>query len=112
MASNQETADYILGQIEGAGAVSIRKMFGEFGVYCDAKFVGAICDNTLYLKLTEPGRASAPDLDEGSPYPGAKPHLVIDADLLEATPRLHELIRITWSALPAPKPKKKKSTKG
>lgn len=115
MPSSQETADYILGQIEGAGEVSIRKMFGEFGVYCDGKFVGAVCDNSLFLKPTEAGRVFAPELEEGSPYPGAKPHLLIDADLLEDTTRLRELVRRTWAALPAPRPKpprKEKSTKG
>ena len=108
MATSQETADYILGQIEGAGEVSIRKMFGEFGVYCDGKFVGVICDNSFFLKPTEAGRAFAPELEDGAPYPGAKPHLLVNADLLEETPRLQELVRISWAHLPVAKAKKSK----
>ena len=35
MASQQSTVDFILEQIAGAGEVSARKMFGEYGVFCD-----------------------------------------------------------------------------
>ena len=31
MASKQETVDYILAQISGAGVVRAKKMFGEYG---------------------------------------------------------------------------------
>jgi TfoX/Sxy family transcriptional regulator of competence genes len=34
MATAQTTVDVILEAIGGAGAVSARKMFGEYGVYC------------------------------------------------------------------------------
>jgi TfoX/Sxy family transcriptional regulator of competence genes len=27
-------------------------MFGEYGVYCDEKFVALICDDTLFVKPT------------------------------------------------------------
>jgi hypothetical protein len=39
MASRQTTVDFILDQIEGAGTVSAKKMFGEYGIYCDDKMV-------------------------------------------------------------------------
>lgn len=45
MASDQDTVDYICAQMAGAGLISARKMFGEYGVYCDGNIVGLICDN-------------------------------------------------------------------
>jgi TfoX/Sxy family transcriptional regulator of competence genes len=39
MASRQTTVDFILDQIEAAGTVSAKKMFGEYGIYCDDKMV-------------------------------------------------------------------------
>ena len=35
MASSVEFAEYVCGQAEGAGEVSYRKMFGEYGIYLD-----------------------------------------------------------------------------
>ena len=108
MASRQETVDYLLDQIAGAGEVSARKMFGEYGVYCDGKIVILVCDDTCFLKPTDEGRAFAGALEEGPPYPGAKPCLILSADQLEDADWLSELVRITAKALPAPKPKKPK----
>jgi hypothetical protein len=48
-------------------------------------------------------------LVEGSPYPGAKPHLLITADLWEDAGWLCDLVRATARELPLPKPKTKKS---
>ena len=48
MASNKTTVDFILDQIAAAGAVSAKKMFGEYGIYCDAKIV-ALCATTSSL---------------------------------------------------------------
>ena len=39
MATLQRTIDFIIEQISDAGVVSARKMFGEYGIYCDGKMV-------------------------------------------------------------------------
>jgi hypothetical protein len=70
--------------------------------------VALICDDTLFVKPTPEGRAFAGQLEEGPPYPGAKPCLIVPEDQLDDADRLAELIRITAEALPAPKPKKSK----
>ena len=44
---------------------------------------------------------------EGAPYPGAKLHLLITADLWEDRDWLSQLIQATNNELPLPKPKKK-----
>jgi TfoX/Sxy family transcriptional regulator of competence genes len=106
VATRRATVDYILDQIAGAGAVSAKAMFGEYGVYCDGKLAALICDDMLFVKPTPEGRAFVGDVDEASPYPGAKPCLVMSADQLEDAAWLAELIRITAKALPAPKAKK------
>lgn len=108
MASSKETFDFIMEAIEGAGHVTSRKMFGEYGIYIDGKFAALICDDTLFIKETKAGMAFAPDLEFGEPYPNAKPHPIIPGDLLEDRDWIFALLRITAEALPAPKPKKKK----
>ena len=82
-------------------------MFGEYGVYADKKIFGLICDNKLFIKPTEAGRAFIKNPVEAPPYPGAKPSFLIE-DKLDDREWLSELVRITVIELPEPKPKKKK----
>ena len=44
---------------------------------------------------------------DGAPCPGAKPHLLITADLWEDRDWLRALIQATANELPLPKPRKK-----
>lgn len=83
-------------------------MFGEYALYCQDKVVGLVCDDELFIKITEPGKKFVgKNYMEGSPYPGAKPAIHISGDLLEDRKFIAQLIDITAEALPAPKPKKK-----
>ena len=52
-------------------------MFGEYGLYCDRKYFGLVCDNQLFVKVTAPGLEMLPEQEQGSPYPGAKPHFLV-----------------------------------
>ena len=105
MASRQNTVDLILEQIAGAGAVSARKMFGEFTVYCDEKPVAIVADDQFFVKPTAAGKAFVGQFAEGSPYPGAKPCLLIPHDKWDDRPWMSQLIRRTADELPAAKKK-------
>ena len=111
MATLQTTMDYLLDQLRHAGPVSSRKMFGEYCLYYDGAPVGLVCDNQLFLKPTAEGRALVAQVHEGAPFPGAKPHLLIDADGWEDSHALCLLVRTTALALPARKPPKPKVAK-
>ena len=66
-----------------------------------------VCDDELFVKITEAGKAFVGErYAEGIAYPGARPSMRIDEDLIEDREGLTELIRITAEALPVPKPKK------
>lgn len=107
MSSDQSFADFIADQMEGAGRITCKKMFGEYGVYCNEKIVALICDNQLFVKPTEAGRSFIGDVEEAPPYPGAKMYFLIE-DKFEDREWISDLIRITEKELPKPKPKKKK----
>lgn len=107
MASQQRTADYIVDQAAAAGAVSAKKIFGEYGLFCDGKMVALVCGDQLFIKPTDAGRAYVGDITEGHPYPGAKPCFLIDGGRWEDRDWLAELFRITARGLPASKPRKK-----
>ena len=108
MATQKHTVDYLLEQAMGAGAVSSKPMFGEYGVYVDGKMIGSICDDELYVKPTASGRLHAEPVLEASPYPGAKPHLLIKADRWDDAEWLGNLLRVTAAELPIPKPRNQK----
>lgn len=107
MATSQATINFLLDQLAGLANVSTKKMFGEYCVYLAGKPVALVCNDQLYLKPTKAGRSIVEQAIEGDPYPGAKPHLVITADLWEDRDWLKQLIQATDNELPLPKPKKK-----
>ena len=108
MATQRHTVEYLLEQGAGAGVVSFKPMFGEYGVYVDGKMIGLICDDQLYVKSTASGRLHAEAVSEAPPYTGAKPHLLIEADRWDDAEWLGELLRVTAAELPIPKPRKPK----
>jgi len=106
MATDKRTVEHLLEQAAGAGDVSARPMFGEYGLYLGGKLVGLICDDRLFVKPTPGGRALAGAMEDAAPYPGAKPQMVVEADRWDDADWLAGLLRITAVELPAPKPKK------
>ena len=107
MASKKEFVDFVLDQIENAGEITAKKMFGEYGIYSDGKIFGLICDDKLFIKPTNAGRTFIKDVVEAPAYPGAKLSFQI-GDMIENREWMSQLVRITVSELPEPKPKKKK----
>ena len=112
MSSDKDFVDFVVEQMEDAGRITCKKMFGEYGVYCDDKLVAVVCDNRLFIKPTEEGRAFIGKVVEAPPYPGAKLYFLIE-DGLEDHGWLSHLVRLTAAALPQPKSKPKhKKVKG
>ena len=104
MASRLEYVRYVAEQLSGAGEITYKKMFGEYGLYCDGKIFANVSDDQLFVKITEAGRSLCPGLPEAPPYPGAKNYFRIesvdDRDFLTA------LTLATCLALPETKKKR------
>jgi TfoX/Sxy family transcriptional regulator of competence genes len=103
--------EFVADQFEPDCEITYRRMFGEYGLYSGGTFFGVICDDQLFVKPTEGGRAHIGDVVEAPPYPGARLSLLI-GDRIEDSEWLSELVRITVRELPVPKPKKKRKKKG
>ncbi len=108
MASNLDFVKYVCEQISGAGEITYKKMFGEYGIYCNGKVIGVICENQFFVKKTDAGAAIYPGCEEAAPYTGAKAHLVIDS--VDDRDLMARFISATYDELPAPRPKRKKGT--
>jgi TfoX/Sxy family transcriptional regulator of competence genes len=110
MATEKATVEFILDQLVPL-PVRARPMFGEYGLYCDEKFVALICDDTLFVKPTAISNQFFTDADLAPPYPRAKDHYVVPAVLLEESERLRAVIAGTAELLPLPKTKPTKKAR-
>lgn len=106
MASNPTFVQYITEQCSNAGEILAKKMFGDYGLYCDGLFFGLVSDNGFYVKPTEAGRKVLKQEDLRPPYPGAKPCFYIED--VDDRDYVSLLVRETCKELPVPKPKKRK----
>ena len=106
MASNSDFVQYIADQCSGAGEIMVKKMFGDYGIYCNGKIFGLICDDHFYLKPTEVVRPLLRIVDMRPPYDGAKDYFYI-ADV-DDHDYISLLVRETCKVLPEPKQKKKR----
>ncbi len=110
MASDKSFVEFVVDQIENAGDITAKSMFGEYALFSNKKIFALICNNKLFIKPTEAGRAFIKELVEAPPYPGAKLSFLIE-EKIEDREWLSELIRISLKELPEPKPRKKKNKK-
>ena len=107
MASNPDFVQFIADQCAGAGDITTRKMFGDYGIYCNGKIFGLICDNQFFIKPTDAALPLLKTIDMRPPYEGAKPYFYIED--VDDHDYMAQLVKATANALPDPKPKIKKS---
>ena len=61
MASSLEYVQYVAAQLSGAGVISYKKLFGEYGLWCGGKFFGTVENNQFYGR---PGMYLVEELDD------------------------------------------------
>lgn len=106
MASKIEFVQYAAEQCRNAGEITYKKMFGDYGLYCDGKIFALVCDDEFFLKITSNVKEAHPELPEKPPYDGAKNYFVIED--IDNSEKLGELVSETVKQLPEPKPRKPK----
>lgn len=117
MSSSQDMIDYICDQAGFGSRLTFKKMFGEYALYLDGKVVALVCDDQLFLKPTDEGRQYLGQVALAPPYPGAREHFLLAAEL-DDPERIHAALELTARALPEPKlkgktrPKAKAKRKG
>lgn len=103
MATSREYIENFLKGLDFRG-VRVYPMMGEYVVYCEDVPVGCICDNKLFVKITNASRKLCPDAPEIPPYPGAKPRFLVESVDAEF---ISELLHVLAANLPRSKAKRK-----
>jgi len=101
MASNPDFVQYIVDQCSGAGEIAVRKMMGDYCIYCNGVIFGLICDNNFYIKETDAGRAVLRNIILRPPYEGARDYFYIDD--VDDSDYLTLLVTTTLPALKKPR---------
>lgn len=97
MASHPDFVEFVAEQLREAGAIHSRKMFGEYGLYCDGVFFAVICDDQFFVKITPEGEKAFPGLPKAPPYEGAKDYIWVED--VEDRETMTALTRVTCEAL-------------
>ena len=105
MATTADFIEYVCGQIEGAGEVRHKKMFGEYMVYVNDKPILLVCDNMAFVKILPCLDALMANAEKGHPYNGAKEHYILDIDNADFA---KEVVAVLEPVMQIPKPRKKK----
>ena len=64
MVASDSFAEFLCEQLAPLGRVTLRRMFGKTGVFCDGLMLGMVTDNMLYLRIDDHNRAAS-----GKPSP-------------------------------------------
>ena len=105
MPSSLDYLQFVLDQLSAVEGVTVRQMMGEYLLYVHGKLVGGVYDNRLLVKPTASARSLMPDAPEETPYPGAKPMLLVED--MENRDLLSALCRVLYDELPETKKKSK-----
>ena len=106
MASSLEYVQYVAAQLSGAGVISYKKLFGEYGLWCGGKFFGTVENNQFYVKMTEAGHKHLPEAEPVAPH-GGRPGMYL-VEELDDREFLTALVLDTCSQLPDPSLPKRK----
>ncbi|MEK6974703.1 MAG: TfoX/Sxy family protein [Candidatus Thermoplasmatota archaeon] len=106
MGSSQETVDSVLDRLKSK-RFSAKKMFGEYAIYADGKVVALVCDDRLYVKVHAVTEPLSSDAELAPPYPGAKPHYVLDEGAWAARDDLPKMLTALAGELPPPKKRRR-----
>ena len=58
MVASETFADFLREQLAPLGRVTMRRMFGKTGVFCDGVMFAMVTENTLYFRVDEQNRAT------------------------------------------------------
>ena len=90
MSASDSFAEFLREQLAPLGRVTMRRMFGKTGVFCDGVMFGMVTDNTLYFRVDDHNRATFREAESFPPLNYAKKGSTIDLSFWRAPERLFD----------------------
>src|SRR5690349_7655707 len=90
MVASVSFAEFLHEQLDPLGRVTMRRMFGKTGVFCDGLMFGMVTDNMLYLRVDDHNRAAFKEAESFPPLSYAKKGCTIDLSFRRAPERLFD----------------------
>ena len=101
MVASDSFAEFLREQLAPLGRVTMRRMFGKTGVFCDGLMLGMVTGDTLYFRVDDHNRAAFKEAQSFPPLNYEKKGCSIDLSFWRAPERLFdepdELV--TWAQL-------------
>jgi DNA transformation protein and related proteins len=90
MVASTEYAEFLREQLAPLGRITMRRMFGKTGVFCDGAMLGMVTENTLYFRVDDDNRATFEEARSFPPLNYAKKDVLIDLSFWRAPDRLFD----------------------
>jgi DNA transformation protein len=90
MVASDGFAEFLRDQLAPLGRITMRRMFGKTGVFCDGFMLGMVRDNTLYFRVDDDNRAAFKEAESFPPLDYQKKGGTIDLSFWRAPERLFE----------------------
>jgi DNA transformation protein len=88
MVASDSFAEFLREQLAPLGRVTMRRMFGKTGVFCDGHMFGMVTDNMLYLRVDDHNREAFKEAEASPPLNYRKKGVAIDLSFWRAPERL------------------------
>ena len=90
MVASDSFAEFLREQLAPLGRVTLRRMFGKTGVFCDGVMFGVAADNMLYLRVDDFNREIFEEARSSPPLNYEKKGTTIDLAFWRAPERLFD----------------------
>ncbi len=90
MVASASFAEFLREELAPLGRITMRRMFGKTGVFCDGLMLGMVTDNTLYFRVDDHNRAAFKEAEAFPPLNYEKGGIAIDLSFWRAPERLFD----------------------
>ena len=90
MVASDSFAELLREQLSALGHITMRRMFGKTGVFCDGLMLGMVRDDALYFRVDDLNRGAFNEAETSPPLNYEKKGSTIDLSFWRAPERLFD----------------------
>ena len=90
MVASESFAQFLREELAPLGRITVRRMFGKSGVFCDGLMLGMVTEDTLYFRVDDLNRAAFKEAESVPPINYQKGGRTIDLSFWRAPERLFD----------------------